>query len=141
MKYWNEEGQYQKEYQELHVQLVPVSGYCETLGGETLRAASRLYYDAYNNGFCNNTSGALIFLRQFLPTAEKIKESLDYIYPKTNTGGYSSTGEMTGVALDSIVDAVVEFNLKDIRADSKGEYEMFDFQEEDEYDEYDEDEY
>ena len=48
---------------------------------------------------------------------------------------------MTGVALDSIVDAVVEFNLKDIRADSKCEYEMFDFQEEDEYDEYDEDEY
>ena len=131
MKYWNQEGQYQKEYDELHSKLVPLSGNCETLGGETLRAASRLYYDAYNNGFCNNTSGALIFLRQFLPTADKIEESLDFIYPKTNTGTYSSTGEMTGVALDSIVDAVIEFNLKDIRADSKGEYEMFDFQEED----------
>jgi len=42
--------------------LMPPSGAADTLEGELYRAAIRLVYDCYNNGFCNDNSGALEFL-------------------------------------------------------------------------------
>ena len=51
--YWNREGAYDKEYQEMYDRLVPSSGSSETLFGELIRAISRLSYDYYNNGNCN----------------------------------------------------------------------------------------
>lgn len=42
---------------------VPQIGSCDTVGGELLRAAAKIYYECYNNGFGNNVSGALNFLR------------------------------------------------------------------------------
>lgn len=51
--YWNEKGEYQKEYDELWPQLVPASGEAETANGEAIRCASRLYYEYYNNGNFN----------------------------------------------------------------------------------------
>lgn len=51
--YWNKEGLYEAEYNELYDALVPASGMANTLFGEVVRAASRLGYDYYNNGNCN----------------------------------------------------------------------------------------
>ncbi len=51
--YWNNEGAYQKEYDELYKKLVPKSAEAETINGELIRIASRFYYDYYNNGNCN----------------------------------------------------------------------------------------
>ena len=51
--YWNNEGQFQKEYDELYNELVPASGRSETLFGEVIRAVSRLGYEYLNNGNCN----------------------------------------------------------------------------------------
>jgi hypothetical protein len=48
--YWNEEGAYQKEYDELYKKLVPVKGEANTVHGEMLRGVSRLYHDYFNNG-------------------------------------------------------------------------------------------
>jgi RecJ-like exonuclease len=48
--YWNNTGAYQTEYHELYDKHVPVSGACETLNGELIRAMSRLFYEYYNNG-------------------------------------------------------------------------------------------
>jgi hypothetical protein len=51
--YWNQNGRYQAEYDELYELLVPAEGMAETLFGEVVRAASRLSWDYYNNGNMN----------------------------------------------------------------------------------------
>ena len=39
--------------EQLHAELVPPQGKANTPHGELLRCATNLYYDVYNNGFCN----------------------------------------------------------------------------------------
>jgi len=51
--YWNENGAYQKEYDNLYKDLVPSSGSAKTVHGELIRSISRLTYDFCNNGNCN----------------------------------------------------------------------------------------
>jgi hypothetical protein len=55
--YWDENGAYQKEYDELYTQLVPDSGEANTVHGEMIRCVSRLFYDYCNNGNCNVLDG------------------------------------------------------------------------------------
>lgn len=111
MKYWNDEGTYQQEHDEFYDKLVPAIGACETLAGELIRSADRIYYDAYNNGFCNNTSGALNFLSKYLLPEHKgnaaLYDALSLVATKCNTGGYSDICKQTDAALDTIVDSVV----------------------------------
>lgn len=59
--YWNHNGRYQEAYDRLE-KLMPFSGPADTVAGEMIRAMCRLGYDFYNNGMCNNTSGALNYL-------------------------------------------------------------------------------
>lgn len=51
--YWDNNGVYQKEFDELFNELVPNSGDSETIHGELIRCASRLFYEYCNNGNCN----------------------------------------------------------------------------------------
>jgi hypothetical protein len=51
--YWDGNGAYQTEYDKLYEELVPSSGEADTVHGEMIRAASRLFYDYCNNGNCN----------------------------------------------------------------------------------------
>ena len=51
--YWNDEGVYQTEFDELYKYLVPNCGDAPTIQGELLRVISRLNYDYFNNGNCN----------------------------------------------------------------------------------------
>lgn len=86
--YWNHNGRHQKAYNSLNSALVPSSGACETVEGELLRAVSKIYYDAYNNGGGNNVSGPLCFLKEKLPGFKSewfsaIEE------PAHGNGGYS----------------------------------------------------
>lgn len=53
------------EYTKFWDALVPLSGKCETVEGELLRAATRINYDYYNNGFGNNWSNSYAYLRDF----------------------------------------------------------------------------
>ena len=48
--YWNSEGSYQKESDELWEHLVPREGEAETVNGELIRIAHRLYHEYCNNG-------------------------------------------------------------------------------------------
>jgi hypothetical protein len=109
-KYWNKQGQYQAEFDAMSNELMPVSGAADSLAGELVRAVNRLYYDAFNNGFCNNTSGAINFLTQYLVPFyhqdRDLADALSVVEPKTNTGGYSTVGASTGLALDTLVDRV-----------------------------------
>lgn len=58
--YWNNNGAYQKEYDELYGKMVPSSGAAKTLHGELIRAISRLFYDYCNNGNCNAANAKYI---------------------------------------------------------------------------------
>jgi hypothetical protein len=60
--FWNREHELSAESDRLAKELMPMSGNCQTIEGELYRASSRIGYDYYNNGFCNNWSGALAFL-------------------------------------------------------------------------------
>lgn len=51
--YWNSNGAYQAEMDELYEKLVPGAGAAETVHGELIRSASRLFYEYSNNGNCN----------------------------------------------------------------------------------------
>jgi hypothetical protein len=110
-KYWNNQGRYNQEFNALYEQLVPMSGACATQAGELIRAVNRIYYDAFNNGFVNNTSGAVNFLQQYATAYCKTSEFTAALYllaGKSNTGGYSSVCAATEAALDLCVDTVYE---------------------------------
>lgn len=142
--YWNSKGRFQEEFNGLFEKLVPVSGNCETLVGEAIRAANRVYYDAFNNGFCNNTSGAVNFLRTYIAPQvndANFDEALAYIAPKTNTGGYSRVTDLTGAALDCIIDTVVQYSRVEGVMDLPAPCDLFDLQEPDEYEEEEEEDY
>jgi hypothetical protein len=112
--YWNNKGTYQSEYEVLDKKLVPAAGPAETLGGEILRASGRLYYDAYNNGFLNNTSGALNFLRQEWASKFPVditEEVFNLLATKVNTGDYSDLCEKTEEALEQLADATIKWIL------------------------------
>ena len=51
--YWNMNGAYQQEYDELWTKLVPAIGDAETTNGELLRTSAKLYHDYFNNGNMN----------------------------------------------------------------------------------------
>ena len=142
--YWNNKGRFQADYDRLYEKLVPMSGGCESLAGEAIRSASRLYYDAFNNGFCNNTSGAHNFLKTFVAPIVKnddFNDALAHVYPKTNTNGYSKVTAVTETALDTIVDTVVQYALSVENTPYPSPCDLFDLQdadapyeEEDDYD-------
>ena len=140
MKYWNNEGTYQAEYEKLAEELMPPMGASGTVGGEMLRAVSRIYHDAYNNGFCNNTSDAFNYL------AEMGSSELDVIMTPlagaVNTGDYTEfeTGDKIDTALDMMVDHVVKMLIDDPDvAMQKTDDDMNDFRDADFYPEEDED--
>ena len=51
--YFNGQGAYQKEMDEMWERMVPMSGMASTLNGELVRAAGRLNYEFFNNGNLN----------------------------------------------------------------------------------------
>lgn len=149
MKYWNQKGQYQNEYEKLWESLVPISGHSDTLGGEVLRAATRIYHDGFNNGFCNNTTGAWNYLMEYLVSGtsldearRKLVQSLNNIHECMNV--CYEDAEYYGVELDNIMDCAIEFNLNNEESKNREHSvkDMFDYQEKTVYpeDDWDEDE-
>lgn len=51
--YWAGNGTHQKLAEVLQENLIPVNGRAETMHGELLRCAIRIYHDRYNNGLGN----------------------------------------------------------------------------------------
>ena len=56
--YWNNQGAYKEEMSRLTDEMMPSEGSAETLNGELIRAANRLYYD-----YCNNGNGNAVNVR------------------------------------------------------------------------------
>lgn len=73
-KFWNHSHELSARHDELWDKYVPVSGNTEFVEAEALRAAARLYYDFYNNGWCSDMRQAIKFLRgYFFLNKEQIK--------------------------------------------------------------------
>ena len=141
MNYWSHQGKFQKEYEHLYEAHVPLSGMCDTMAGEAIRAASKIYYDAYNNGFLNNTSGAWNWLNKFVYT-QKMNEALSVLEPCVNTGTYSKIDANVAQALEMMVDEAVQFAQTD-KAKERNPADMLVLSDKDEYPEeeyWDEDE-
>ena len=128
--YWDQEGKYQKEYEAIWEQHVPATGHSAVVGGELVRAASRLTHDFYNNGMGNNTSGAINFLREF----GSIDQGLyDTIYPYTRGRLYGGWYEADALhlAMIKMMDVTVEFILKNPQLLTiENAADMFDYSEE-----------
>ena len=126
--YWNGNGMYQADYEVLAKNLLPGNGSAGTYEGEMLRSATRLYYDYYNNGMVNNTSGAVNFL---IEACEKLKNEkvnidvvdligqLEIVELECNTGHYTNVS-LSG-PLEDIMNDVVQYVLS-----KKGKYTVSD---------------
>jgi len=125
--YWNSNGKHQAAYQELS-KLVPSSGPAGTVEGEMLRAATRLYYDYYNNGMINNTSGAVNYLTRCDELFNlDIAEELEIVEPECNTGHY--TDASLAYSLEIIADVVIEYVISKDGLYTESGDNMFDYAE------------
>lgn len=108
-----------------------MSGNCDTVAGELIRAASRLGHDLYNNGMGNNTSGAVNFLRE---KGAIDRETYETIYEYTRGLFYEGCyeGDPFQVAMESMVDQTIEFILDNPELETrKNEQDIWDFSDED----------
>lgn len=109
MNFWDNTHPLAADYQRLNDELVPAMGNCATMQGEMIRATSKIGYDWYNNGWgCNNWSGAVVFLRKFLPEFAGKRteaETTEFRKALSVAHGYSH-GERCNIA-DEKADAVV----------------------------------
>lgn len=141
-KYWNNQGRYQAEFDRYTEQLMPASGHADTVAGELVRSVNRIYYDAFNNGFCNNTSGALNFIKRIMPADEALTPIYQMLAYRVNSGGYSSLTPAVKDGLDTLVDKTVELLQNNpVLVATKNTNDMFDFQEPDFYEPDDEEDY
>jgi len=130
--YWGETGKYQNEYETLYEELVPESGKSFTVEGEMMRAVSKIYYDLFNNGGCNNTSGAVNFLAQFeelkIPAQIRMFSASAAICEYMS--GYTDDHY---VAADQMVDGVMSYIISKEGEYTENDKDMYDFSDEDEY--------
>lgn len=84
MSYWNNEGKYQKEYEELS-KLIPDNGPAESVLVDLIRNISNCYYDHYNNGDCKwdhkkeQFQNIRYHAEKLRATAKDENEDIDYL--------------------------------------------------------------
>jgi len=127
--YWNGNGKYQKEYDQMVNDLVPASGKCDTLAGEMIRAVSRLGYDFYNNGMGNNTSGALNFLEsQGVTDSDTFATIYEYTRGRIYHGHYNN--DRLQESIEHLVDQTVGMILRNPQLMTiENQEDMFDYEE------------
>lgn len=138
--FWNRKHPLYESYLKFE-SLMPVEGNCQTIEGEVLRAATRIYWDYYNNGFGNNWSGALNFLKEYKMVTEKEYDRLDYYARGRVYGNRDYFGGQIEILLNDVLARVVQTILAHDGKYSNNTFnvDMFDRQEPDNYS-YDEEE-
>ena len=143
--YWNNTGMYEKQAAELQ-KLVPNSGPSKTVKGEIFRAAMKIYYDYYNNGFGNVWPEVATFLRTNVSLPEDVVEML-LMHAMGNVGdGLDATvEEMMNTVIEQIYEMPDKPNTTDMwdtpyteNAFEPEQDERDDWDDEDDEDEYDE---
>lgn len=138
--FWNQQHPLYNQYETLYHRLVPSYGSADSEEGEMLRAASKLGYDYYNNGMCNNVSGAAKYLiERFKEYDLGCLDELNILYAFSNNAGPFSTD------LDPLITTVIA-KLVEYIISVNGVYlatadDMFDWQDPDrapmDYDDHD----
>lgn len=115
-KFWSNSHELSNIYEELYHKLVPDSGEANTKHGELLRMISRLVYDIFNNGLCNDKREELNYLLDnkdlFFDYLEN-QHSMDIIRALIST--YGPLGNQVEMnqdncdALDDITQAIVKY--------------------------------
>ena len=117
--FWDESHPLSELQEELSTELVPAHGNAATAHGELLRCASSLYYDVYNNGFCNadvlQPKLELVesYFDRLKPLVED-PESLKRFRSALRNAGDDDRDpdEKFGVYLEDVLTAVVKFVAK-----------------------------
>lgn len=111
--------------------LVPMSDNCSTLEGELLRAASKICYDYFNNGWgCNNWSGAVVFLRKFSKVPTNVLnhfKKYSHGEPVDGVTDYSDN-DPHSAACFLLMKSILE-QIKEMPGDTPNTRDLFDFQE------------
>ena len=105
--YWFNNGRYQEELDGLNndslIQLTDPECFEKSL----LNALSNIYYDYYNNGMCNNTSGSIRFIMKFNDLLKIPSDYLITVYKVSNTGHYTDID--LELQLEYIADSIIEY--------------------------------
>lgn len=104
--YWNNNGKHQVLVEKF-LDMFPREGKSGTLHGEIARAASRVYYDAYNNGFSNDTSRYAQFLMNNVGLSQEVT-SMMLLYCGPNSYYHDRRlTEWTKILLEQMMDAAI----------------------------------
>lgn len=131
-------------YSALAEELIPDSDNCDTLEGEFLRAATRIHYDLFNNGWgCNNWSGAVGFLKTYIEHLPKLDMALldkveEYSHGEPVPHGNKEWYTAQQIIVTAICEGVIQ-SITDVRTPNT--VDMFDFQGDHYEEEEDEDYY
>ena len=138
--FWNKDHPLSQQAEELFQELVPISGNCQTLQGELLRASSKIGYDWYNNGWgCNNWSGAVVFLRDHianLPIMHPEAKTDEFYAALSEVHGFShgEPADISDSRADVLVTTIHEYVVSKIMANWQpipNKMDMWDFDEPD----------
>ncbi len=112
MTYWNNDGKYPLLVK-LCEDMLPAKGPTGYVEIEAFRAAVRIYYDLYNNGFGNNWTGAFNYLKSLHIVG--LEQDLAVVEPYKFGEVY---GKLTGpddelaVAAENIMDKVLIYVMQ-----------------------------
>ena len=127
--YWNSEGDFQREYEQIWKDFIPSNGEAKSIPAEAVRAVSRLYHDCYNNGWGNNKRPELTTLlktvKYFKPfykgslSLTELLLDLKSIQNMIGKKGWFEKVQRFSKArvepdLDNLVDAVVQYAYKEL---------------------------
>jgi len=112
---WGCPNELRAQYDKLSDELIPDMGKCETVNGELLRAANKICWDYFNNGWgCNNWSGAVIYLFRRLCLDQAVCDALSHVYgyshgePVADLEEQYTSGDIHAAACYVIMKAVLE---------------------------------
>jgi hypothetical protein len=114
--YWNNNGKWQKEYDDLAKRLIEPSGPSKTAHGEILRIMSKLYYRWYNDG-----DSARVFLKEYMPMYRRhlavfnnrdCAAFVEQIVSELAALSRTTTGNAYDRELELRLDQVIEYVMK-----------------------------
>lgn len=100
--YWDNTGKYQEQFD----RLLTLVGSSPSVAGELTKAANRIGYEFWNNGFCNNVSYAYSYLVSHNAISDNSAKALEeHCRGKCYNGKYN--GDSTELAVNQLIDDVM----------------------------------
>lgn len=134
--YWTNNGRHQ-QFADTLAALVPNSGPADSLNGELFRAATRIYFDFFNNGWGNEWMGPACMLLDHFKLPVRVRAALfKYGRGFTVCGQHPSVmdemEELVEQMMDSVLDQLYHrpnnVNPFDMWEYRKHEWDVFDYE-------------